>query len=49
MKNFLLLFTSILLFSCATAQQRYSSKNKKAIQYFEEGLKAPQSPKNKGV
>ena len=49
MKHILLLFTSIILFSCATAQQQYSSKNKKAIQFFEEGLKAPQSPKNKGV
>lgn len=49
MKHILILLTSILLFSCATAQQQYSSKNKKAIQLFEEGLKAPQSTKNKGV
>ena len=49
MKHILLLFTALILFSCATAQQQYSSKNKKAIQLFEEGLKAPQSPKNKGV
>lgn len=49
MKHILLLFTSIILFSCATAQQQYSSKNKKAVQLFEEGLKAPQSQKNKSV
>ena len=49
MKHIFLLFTTFILFSCATAQQQYSSKNKKAIQLFEEGLKAPQSPKNKGV
>ncbi len=46
MKNILLILSVFSLFSCATAQNTYSSKNKKAIAYFEEGQKAPSTVRN---
>lgn len=46
MKNFLFILVAITLFSCANAQNGYSSKNKKAIALFEEGQKAPSTVKD---
>ncbi len=41
------LLTILLLFTnCGTAQEGYSTKNKKAIKYFEEGQQAPQAQKD---
>ena len=37
---------SILFVSCSTAQQGYSTTNKKAIVLFEEGQKAPSLTRN---
>jgi outer membrane protein OmpA-like peptidoglycan-associated protein/tetratricopeptide (TPR) repeat protein len=41
MKHIFLIVSLFSLLSCATAQQSYSTKNKKAISLFEEGQKAP--------
>ena len=41
MKYTLLIINILFLFACGTAQQRYSTDNKKAIALFEEGRKAP--------
>lgn len=48
MKLLIVFFTFISLFSCSIAQMKYSSTNKKAIAYFEEGIKAPDAQSSRG-
>jgi outer membrane protein OmpA-like peptidoglycan-associated protein/tetratricopeptide (TPR) repeat protein len=48
----LVFFSLFMLIACGSAQQRYSSTNKKAISLFEEGQKAPSAnrdPKTGGL
>lgn len=50
MKYITLVLSIFCFLSCATAQPAVSSKNKKALAYFEEGQKAPSTVKNtKGI
>lgn len=49
MKHLLLIVNVLLLVACGTAQQSYSTKNKKAISLFESGQKAASTSYRDGI
>jgi outer membrane protein OmpA-like peptidoglycan-associated protein/Tol biopolymer transport system component len=49
MKYLLLIVNVLLLIACGTAQQRYSTKSKKAIALFESGQKAASTSYKEGI
>lgn len=43
LKSFLIFFAALSIAACSTAQMSYSTKNKKAIAYFEDASEAPRT------